>query len=438
MPQIFISYRRNDTPYVPHLLRDRLVEHFGPGTVFMDIDTIPPGADFVEHLDFHIRSCGVLLAVIGDGWLGATFEDGPRAGARRLDDPTDFVRLEVGVALRRGIPVVPVLTGRATMPAAADLPADLQPLARRNAIEVRAGRDFPAHVDRVVQGVEAALALVPGAPAGRGPEAPLPGAGSAPAEARERQLRWASFHQLPAEVVTATGMRFVWIPPGHYRMGSPPDEPGRRDTEGPHPVTIAAGFYMATTPVTQAQWRAVMGADGSRFRGDLHPAESLSWDAAAEFCARLRRSDGRPYRLPTEAEWEYACRAGAATAYHTGEGEPALAAAGWYAGNSQGHTHPVGRLAPNAWGLFDTHGNVWEWCQDWYAGPLKGGVNPTGPAHGSSRTLRGGSWKDAARHCRAARRLSYAPGYQDETIGCRVCFGAAEATGDTGGGPAAG
>jgi formylglycine-generating enzyme required for sulfatase activity len=424
MPQIFISYRRSDIPYVPQLLRDRLVDHFGRGTVFMDIDNIPFGVDFVDHLDLRLRSCDLLLAIIGDGWLGASFADGPHAGTRRLDEPSDFVRQEIGFALARGIPVIPVLIGRAEMPEAADLPTDLQALARRNAAEVRSGRDFLAHVERLVRGIEFVLTRLPPGEADRREDdgsPPQADVGS-PEEVRERQLRWATHHSIPTELVNAMGMRFVWIPPGRFRMGSPPEEAGRRNTEALHPVTLTSGYYLGVTPVTQAQWQSIMGAYEGRFRGNDHPAEACSWDRANELCARLQRTDGRPYRLPTEAEWEYACRAGTSTPYHSGTEEQSLAAAGWYSGNSRGATQPVGQLLPNAWGVFDMHGNVWEWCWDWYVEHPEGGAGPRGPARGEARVLRGGSWKDPPRHCRSARRLSYAPDYQDDTIGCRVCF----------------
>jgi formylglycine-generating enzyme required for sulfatase activity len=215
-------------------------------------------------------------------------------------------------------------------------------------------------------------------------------------------------------------MKYAWCPPGTFLMGGTAN-----DEEKPvHRVRLTKGFYMCAHPVTQAQWQAVMGYNPSHFRGDDRPVEQVSWNDCQEFCSTLRELTGKPIRLPTEAEWEYACRAGTTADYYTGPDEAALRKAGWFDGNSNKQTQPVGKLAANAWNLFDMHGNVWECCQDWKAAyevtdPAK---DPTGPSSGDARVLRGGSWLCQAEYCRAAIRHRVGPGRRDGTVGCRVCF----------------
>ncbi|MCD6328514.1 formylglycine-generating enzyme family protein [bacterium] len=228
----------------------------------------------------------------------------------------------------------------------------------------------------------------------------------------------------PGEERTFDGIKFVWIPPGEFWMGSPKSEKKRFNNEGPlHTVRIAKGFWLGKFEVTQAEYERVMGKNPSHFKGSSHPVESLSWNDAVEFCGKLSGQSGAIYRLPTEAEWEYACRAGTTTRFNTGDSDSELGRAGWYAGNSRRKTHDVGQKAPNAWGLFDMHGNVWEWCSDWYGEDYYGsspGVDPTGPGSGSRRVIRGGSWYNLARYCRSAARYRYDPRYRYFNIGLRV------------------
>jgi len=232
-------------------------------------------------------------------------------------------------------------------------------------------------------------------------------------------------------VVNAVGMKFVWLPPGSFLMGSPPEESGRHE-ETQHGVTLTRGFWLAVHPVTQAQWRAVMGHNPSRFVGDDRPVENVSWRDCRDFWERLGRGDGRAYRFPTEAEWEYACRAGTAGPFHSGAVLDATAAnfdaRGDRGGSTErfrGATTPVGAFAANAWGLHDMHGNVYEWCADWYGDYPAGHVrDPLGAADGEFRVLRGGSWFSVARCCRAAHRYWADPARRDAHIGCRACFSA--------------
>jgi hypothetical protein len=154
MSRIFISYRREDSEHIAGRVYDHLEHHFGRDSVFIDVDTVPVGVDFREHLDQGVARCQVLLAIIGEQWLNNRYKEGPRQGQRRLDDPVDFVRLEIQSALRRGILVIPVLVGRAVMPGEQDLPEGLKDLAYRNAATVRAGRDFRDDLDRLIRGIE--------------------------------------------------------------------------------------------------------------------------------------------------------------------------------------------------------------------------------------------------------------------------------------------
>jgi len=207
------------------------------------------------------------------------------------------------------------------------------------------------------------------------------------------------------------------IPPGSFTMGADTDRP---DQIPVHRVTIKEGFYMGKYEVTQAQWKAVMGANLSHFAGDDLPMESVSWDDAQQFTAKLSLQDTRyQYRLPTEAEWEYAARAGT-TGNYAGE----LDAMGWFNKNSDEKTHPVGTKRPNAFGLFDMHGNVWEWCLDWYHGDFVGA-----PTDGSAwlsggeqnlRVVRGGSSINDAKLCRSAMRLGFPPSTASHDTGFRV------------------
>ena len=213
---------------------------------------------------------------------------------------------------------------------------------------------------------------------------------------------------------------FAWCPPGTFLMGS---ENGEDDEKPVHRVTLTKGFYLGVYPVTQAQWMAVMGVNPSQFKGDARPVECISWNDTGVFAAKLKELTGKPIRLPSEAEWEYACRAGTMTEYHTGDGEAALKRAGWYKDNSGFHTHPVGELAANGWGLHDMHGNVWEWCQDGY-GPYVGGdqIDPLAQTIKNSLVLRGGSWDGNPFICRAASRNCLAPAYYFIYFGFRVAF----------------
>jgi formylglycine-generating enzyme required for sulfatase activity len=217
--------------------------------------------------------------------------------------------------------------------------------------------------------------------------------------------------------VNSIGMRFVPIPAGTFTMGE--------DHEA-HQVTLTQPFELGVYEVTQEQYEAVMGTNPSHFKGPQNPVEVVSWAEAVEFCRKwsdlpAEKSAGYVYRLPTEAEWEYACRAGTQSIYSFGDSDSELGDYAWYTDNSGGTTHPVGGKTPNAWGLYDMHGNVWEWCQDRYGSYPSGAVtDPTGPSSGSRRVTRGGSWFYHSVHCRSVWRVWFPPDYRLNHLGFRV------------------
>ena len=220
-------------------------------------------------------------------------------------------------------------------------------------------------------------------------------------------------------IINSIGMKLAYIPAGAFDMGSPPDEKGRQDDEFQHRVKLTHPFRIGVTEVTQAQWRAVMGSVRCHFNGDNLPVEKVSWNDAVAFCKKLSEKEGRTYRLPTEAEWEYACRAGT-TGPFAGTGK--IDEMGWYEANSEGRTHPVATKKPNAWGLYDVHSNVSEWCNDYYRPdyPEVAVTDPTGPTEGKYRIIRGGSWGYFARGCRCAARSSAPASYQLKQTGLRI------------------
>ena len=215
------------------------------------------------------------------------------------------------------------------------------------------------------------------------------------------------------------GMEFVQIPAGEFMMGSTSDEAFDYFEQPVTRVRISRGFWLGKYEVTQGQWQAVMGSNPSFFDecGPDCPVGNVSWEDAQEFIRRLNAAVGEQrYRLPTEAEWEYAARAGT-----SGDRYGNLDAIAWYGDNSGDRPHPVGRKAPNAWGLYDMLGNVNEWMQDWF-GPYPGGAvtDPRGSGSGSKRVARGGSWFSSARGCRASYRYNYSPGYRGSILGFRL------------------
>jgi formylglycine-generating enzyme required for sulfatase activity len=245
-------------------------------------------------------------------------------------------------------------------------------------------------------------------------------------QAKVHQKAWANHLGVPVATTNSIGMKFVVIPPGEFMMGSPKGEPAHRNDETLHKVTLTKPFQLGMHEVTQEQYQKVMGTNPSKFKTVNHPVEQVTWDEAIEFCARLsdlpaEKRAGRVYRLPTEAEWEYACRAGTTTAYSFGNAQGQLSNYGWWKVNSGGATHPVGLKKPNPWGLYDIHGNVYELCQDWYGGYSGGELtNPKGPVSGSVRVNRGGSWFSGDGVCRSAIRGTRTPGDRNIGLGFRV------------------
>ena len=250
-------------------------------------------------------------------------------------------------------------------------------------------------------------------------------------QAKERQETGASGETkaMPKELTVDLGngvkLEMVLIPAGEFVMGSPDSDKDAQGWEKPqHRVRITQAFYLGRYKVTQEQWEAVMGKNPSHFKEPRNPVEQVSWNDCQKFLAKLNEKvGGRKFSLPTEAQWECACRAGTKTRYYFGDDESKLGEYAWYEDNSGNRTHPVGGKKPNAWGLYDMHGSVWEWCQDWWKdgyyakSPMD---DPTGAATGSFRVFRGGCWLNPVGYCRSACRDGYLPGRRTYHLGLRV------------------
>jgi len=426
MPKIFICYRRWDTSDATTHIHACLEQQFGGDDVFMDVDIVPPGVDFRQCLHDAVTTCDVVLVVIGRDWLDCRDKD----GNRRLDNPADFVRIELESALQRGIPVIPVLVRDASMPPEADLPESLRELVFRQAVEVHAAPYFRTDIDRLIRALERLTTqperrVFAPQPA---PQVPPIGKLTGPAGPVGR----------PADVITnSIGMKLVFISAGEFIMGSAESEMGRYPDEQQHLVRITRPFCLGAYQVTQAEYEQVMGKNPSHFRGATRPVETVSWNDAVEFCRKLSAREGQTYRLPTEAEWEYACRAATQTPFHFGgelNGREANCAGDYpygtqITGPSLERTADVGSYPPNPCGLHDMHGNVWEWCQDRYGKHYYAGSpteDPQGPSSGSYRVRRGGGWDSDAGDCRSANRYYASPGHEGRNLGFRVARSAVD------------
>jgi formylglycine-generating enzyme required for sulfatase activity len=381
MHDIFLSYANADLPRVLPLVR--ALERHG-WSVWWDRRILPGRAlDHVIEEALEEARCVVVV------WSS-------------LSVNADWVRAEAEEGRQRGI-LVPVC-----------LDEDARiPLVFRRLLAARLhdwqATDPHLEFDRLVQAVTALLGPPPQQQEARPPVVEYP----VTPQQQERT-------QDPERYVNSLGMEFVWISAGEFLMGS---TDGDDDERPVHRVRISRPFYLGKYAVTQGEWEAIMGSNPSRFRdGPRQPVEQVSWEDAQEFIRKLNAQEkGAQYRLPTEAEWEYAARAGTTTAYCFGDDASQLRAYAWYGDNSDKRTHPVGQLQPNAWGLYDMHGNVWEWVQDWYgAYTAEPAVDPQGPSSGSVRVIRGGGWFDYARNCRSAFRSYADPGYRNDLLGLRL------------------
>jgi len=466
MPRkVFISYRRDDSKWQARPIHEAFCRVVSRDHVFMDIDSIPPGANFRKILKDWVDQCDVLLALIGPGWIDAT---DPRTGRRRLENASDFVRIEIGEALARDIPVVPVLLDGAPMPDPDRLPDEIRELVDRQA-EFVEFRTFEPDVDRLIRKlrltetrlgdvrpkpedrwaalraegrIEVATKFVHGAPDGWF----KPGAGKS---------EWFRDHE--------HGPEMVIVPAGNFMMGSPASEPERehwkKGVESPQQeVTIGAPFAVGRHAVTRGQFAAFVQATGHKMEGgayvwkgdkgehdpngswrtpgfdqnDNHPVVCVSWDDATAYAGWLSQQSGQTYRLLTEAEREYATRAGTTTPFWWGT-SITTAQANYdgnytYAGGAKGEwrkaTVPVGSFEPNPWGLFNVHGNVWEWCQDhWhdsYDGAPRDGSAWVDGGDSSRRVVRGGSWGDYPQDLRSAYRLRSSTDNRNDILGFRL------------------
>ena len=216
----------------------------------------------------------------------------------------------------------------------------------------------------------------------------------------------------------------VRIEGGTFTMGATSEQgsDAYKDEKPAHQVTLSS-FSIGKYEVTQEEWQAVMGSNPSNFKGAKRPVEKVSWNDCQEFIRKLNQMTGKRFRLPTEAEWEYAARGGNRSNGYKYSGSDNLGSVAWYDGNSGSETHPVGQKSPNELGLYDMSGNVWEWCQDWFGSYSSSSqTNPTGPSSGSYRVSRGGSWFSIARSCRSSYRGRSAPSFSDNNLGLRLAL----------------
>jgi formylglycine-generating enzyme required for sulfatase activity len=420
MKKVFISYRREDSKYQAHRIYDALIKVLPRDHVFMDINSLKLGDDFFETLGGWVAGCDILLALIGAGWLDAA----DAQGNRRLENENDFVRFEIREALKQGIPVVPVILDGARIPDKDELSGDLRKLVHRNA-EFIEFRTFDTDVNRLIDRLR--LTTTP-----KLPSKPAPG----PSGMR-------IFRDFPEAPEMAA------VPKGSFIMGSPPDEPGRSKDEGPrHEVIIPRAFAIGRYTVTRGEFSAFVAATGYNAKGAAyvwtgkewalgsknswlnpgfdqdgsHPVVCVNSHDAHAFIAWLNsKVPGQPYRLPSEAEWEYACRGGTTSRFWWGSSITTDQAnyngnfvydGGGAKGEYRQKTVTVHSFEPNPWGLYQMLGNVWERCEDrWNENcykekPLalneRGGALMTGDSEHC--TVRGGSWESDPGRLRAAFR----------------------------------
>lgn len=438
-PGIFICYRRDDSAghaiHLLHYLRD----HLRGVKIFMDI-IIEPGTQFAQKIAREVGSCEIFIPLIGKDWLTMEGDAG-----RRLDDPEDFVCLEIATALARDdITVIPVLVDGASIPNRKELPKELVKLPDHQQFELSNQR-WEYDADRLVLHIKQKLAEQREArrkeAANRRDATVSPGGlvrraitaswGNIEHEWRTvliHALLLSMFLVLPGGVTVLHDLlrdrrvklpSLVPIPGGSFLMGSA----NGHDNERPvRKVTFAEGFYMGRYEVTQAEWLGVMDENPSSHVGDNLPVENVSWDAAQEFVRRLNQKSATfLYSLPTEAQWEYACRGGAEGNDYAGE----LDSLAWYKSGPAGlaNTHEGGGKAANLYGLHDMHGNVWEWCADQYQKYSEAPSDGTlwqEAVGGGLRVLRGGAWESDADSCRCAFRNWSASGDHNAASGLRV------------------
>lgn len=381
MSDIFISYASEDREQV-RILAEALTQE---GWSVSWNRTIPGGKTWQEVFDAELAAARGLVAV----WSA-------KAVKRK------WVIDEVEEAIRRRLPIFQAVIDRASPPLQFRYRQSVNLSAWDGGTNSPVFQNLVRHIRRII-----------GQPAPQ--ETPILKPAPEPPELETPVTR---------KTVNSIGMRFVLIPAGTFLMGKSEAEAGDEDELPQRRVTLSQPFYLQTTPVTQGQWVQVMGENPAFFHegGENCPVENVSWEEAQEFIAKLNRLEGTDdYRLPTEAEWEYACRAGSTGRFCFGDEEGDLKNYAWYEANSEGCTRPVGLLRSNAWGLYDMHGNVFEWCQDWFGAYTPGPVtDPQGPASGEHRVLRGGSWNSAAEEVRCAYRHRLTPSYRYRHEGFRV------------------
>jgi formylglycine-generating enzyme required for sulfatase activity len=386
LPNIFISYRRSDTEFPATALYEGLTTRFGEDRVFTDLDAIPAGRNFSQHLREAVSRCDAVLVLIGKGWLDARDDQ----GRRRLELETDWVRIEIEAALAREIPVIPVLVGIPAMPQPDNLPHSLQGLCLRQALHLRSGKDFRRDIESLGQEIERAVE-----------------------------------HQ-GAEVFGSSVVDLVVIQGGTFMMGSAPGEANRASNEGPQHLVTVPAFCLGRYPVTNREYARYLKANPdvretsfwnyAASKGVRHPAVGVTWEEARRFAFWAGG------RLPTEAEWEYAARAGTIAPYLTGASEEDLNWHAWYRSNSGGTTHSVGQKAANPWDLDDVLGNVWEWVEDtWHTTYVGAPVDGSAWAEpGAGRVMRGGSGRDGAYNVRVAVRETAVAQTRSDVSGFRL------------------
>lgn len=466
---IFISYRRGEDAGFAGRLFDRLLPTFRGQRLFMDVDSIPLGQDFVSVLEARVAECDVMLVLIGRGWLATT---------NRLENPDDFVRVEIASGLAQVKPVIPVLLDDVAMPRRDQLPEELQPLVRRQGVRLshenfktdsqklikalkQASKDAAKarRVETVVGTAQKTAELVLASHCSSASVRPPGAASSAVTAALQQALAHAAKARRlegllekalkPVESMPLELSRYpdfavfrdidaswcpevVALPGGAFLMGSPETEEERDHNEGPqHEVTIGYRFAIGRYPVTFEEYDRFCARTGREKPDDSgwgrqrRPVINVSWEDARAYAEWLREETGQLYRLPSEAEWEYACRAGATTRYAFGDKITPKDAN--YSKSGHGGTLEVGSSRPNPWGLHDMHGNIWEWVEDvWHNSyadaPTDGSARAEtkGKSSPRDRVYRGGSWSGNSRYLRSAYRVGNQPDIRLTYLGFRV------------------